>query len=100
MSACDHCHRPGIPYTHRGRSFDGLTPHRGERLCPACTDATVDADGANITVRTRDAHEYVINTTRDRDKVFIGSAHLDIADGRDMDKYVRRAERAARRSRR
>ena len=36
---CDHCDTLGIPYTYRGRTFSGLTPNRGERLCSRCLDA-------------------------------------------------------------
>ncbi len=97
---CDHCGRPGQPYTYRGIEFDGLHANRGDRLCSRCLQAAVDRDGVNIRVRTRSATEYVVNTVRDRDRVFVGSCELDIADGRDLDGYVRRAERAARRARR
>jgi len=41
---CDHCNRVGEPYTYHGRWFDGLHPNRGERLCPSCLDASVQAD--------------------------------------------------------
>lgn len=39
MASCTACGRPGRPYVYRGRTFDGLTACRGERLCPPCTDA-------------------------------------------------------------
>lgn len=41
---CDHCGRPGKPYTCRGRRFTGLSAYQGERLCPPCLDIAVDAD--------------------------------------------------------
>jgi uncharacterized protein CbrC (UPF0167 family) len=41
---CDHCDRPGIPYTYRGQTFSGLTPNLGERLCPSCLDRAVTAE--------------------------------------------------------
>jgi hypothetical protein len=41
---CDHCDKPGVPYTYHGRRFDGLIANRGERLCPSCNDRATTAD--------------------------------------------------------
>lgn len=98
MNQCAHCGRCGIPYTYNDILFDGLHANRGERVCPQCLDVIVSIEGANILVCTRSNTQYVVNTARDRDKCFIGSCELDIADGRDLDREVRRAERNSRRA--
>jgi hypothetical protein len=100
MRVCDHCGNPGIPYVYREILFDGLHANRGERLCPQCLQASVDTDGVNITVQTRSAHTYTMNTVRDADRAFVGSCELDIADGRDLDKECRKAVRAAKQGKR
>jgi hypothetical protein len=92
MTTCDHCGRPGQPYTYRGLEFDGLHANRGERLCSPCLNAAVDADGVNIRVSEPDRGiEYTYNTVRDRDKAPIWvPRELRGVDGRDMPKRARR----------
>lgn len=92
---CTSCHRPGIPYEYRGITFDGLTAYRGERLCPACRDARMAAEGVNILVvdDRPTVPDYVYNTVRDRDTVFIRVQPEERGiDGRDA--HHRRTRRA------
>jgi uncharacterized protein CbrC (UPF0167 family) len=90
---CTHCHRPGVPYQYRGQTFSGLCAFEGERLCPACRDAKSAAEGVNILV-TDDRPgmpDYVYNTVRDRDTVFIRVPYaLRGVDGRDAHRRQRR----------
>ena len=41
---CDHCNRAGVPYEYKGLTFCGLSANRGQRLCPACLDAALEAE--------------------------------------------------------
>ena len=79
---CAYCGRRGEAYEHKGVRFDGLTSYRGERLCPACSQARMDADGVNI--RVDPGHyrlPYVVNTRDLADQVTIT---CEFGDGRDM----------------
>lgn len=78
---CAYCGRPGRPYEHRGVTFDGLTCYRGERLCPACSQARMDSDGVNIRVDPgSDRIPYTVNT---RDHAGLVTISCYFADGRD-----------------
>lgn len=74
MATCTGCGCPGVPYEHRGITFDGLCAFRGERLCPACRDACLEDGGVNILVASYQPQipPHVINTARDRDVTFTG----------------------------
>jgi hypothetical protein len=91
---CTGCHRPGEPYEYRGIIFDGLCAYKGERLCPACRDASMAAEGVNILV-TDDRPgmpDFVYNTVRDRDTVFIRlQPEQRGIDGRDLYRRRRRS---------
>jgi hypothetical protein len=43
---CDHCDVLGVPYEYQGRTFSGLSPNLGDRLCSRCLFAAVDAENA------------------------------------------------------
>lgn len=83
---CTSCHRPGVPYEYKGQQFDGLCAYHGERLCPACRDARMDAEGVNILVidGRPSIPPYVVNSVTDRDVVHIClPPELRGVDGRD-----------------
>jgi len=83
---CEGCARPGVPYEYNGVRFDGLIAHRGQRLCPACSQVLSDDEGVDILVvdDRPGMAPYVHNTVRDRDKISIAiPPHLRGIDGRD-----------------
>jgi hypothetical protein len=92
---CDHCGRPGQPYTYRGREFSGLHANRGELLCSGCLGRACDAEGVNILVidGRLSIPPRVVNTVRDADLVFprnpVGTP-WEISDGRDRLRRPRR----------
>ena len=85
-STCTSCGKPGIPYEYKGQVFDGLCAYHGDRLCPACRDARMDAEGVSILVvdGRPSIPPYIWNSVADRDKVQIWiPPELRGIDGRD-----------------
>lgn len=81
---CTWCGRGGVPYVHRGVTFDGLSAFRGERLCPACSYARIDAEGINVLVidtRRPQNRPFTWNSVRDADMAY---PRIDFGDGRDL----------------
>jgi len=96
MTGCDHCSRPGVPYTYQGIEFDGLHANRGERLCSPCLWSVADADGIKILVvdDRPTVPPYVYDSKRDADKVTIWiPAELRGIDGRDARPKRRKTRR-------
>jgi hypothetical protein len=91
---CTFCHRLGVPYEYRGRTFSGLCAYRGDRLCPACRDARMETEGVDILVvdDRPSIAPYVANSVRDRDVIRIWlPPELRGIDGRDLVKCRRRS---------
>ena len=89
---------PGVPSrSTTALCCDGLIANRGERLCPACCDAQMAAEGADILVvdDRPGIPPYVYNTVRDRDVIHIQvPPELRGYDGRDMSRLARRRKKS------
>jgi hypothetical protein len=74
FGTCTGCGLHGVPYEHRGLVFGGLCAYRGDRLCPACRDARMAETGVSIQVVSYQPQvpPHVVNSTQDRDTVYIG----------------------------
>lgn len=78
---CDHCDQPGVPYEYMGRTFSGLVPNEGERLCPRCNGFK---------------HDQFVAELADRPLQIWIPPELAGVDGRDMASAARRLTRRTR----